>query len=138
MLSKSVIIFFVMATLTACSSMGMPGSPLWMATTDPAARQAYFDVKADHELCILWQSGVDRPQYRIEIANTLKQRGENPMKCHDPVADQQTRQMRLLQEMNARSARQTQQNQTNNQGGDLVFRCGSIGRGANFVTGNCM
>lgn len=127
--------------MSGCSTpIGLAGSPLWHATAKPEQRAEFFDAKKEYELCILWGSAFDSPQYRMDIASSLDRRGMNPLLCDNPTLDNQQRVLKASRaaEESARkaanAAQEAQQNQINQQ----IMRHGSGGCTPNFSTGGCL
>ena len=67
--------------ITGCSSpIGVELSPAWFQTQSQASRQAFWDRKKTHELCIYWQDTGSR-KVKLDIANALDRRGQDPRYC---------------------------------------------------------
>jgi histidinol dehydrogenase len=73
-------------------TIGQKGSVFWHRTAPKAEVSAYYDEFQTYDLCMKWADAHhkgkrDRDRTRSNIAEALKRRGENPLKCYNPTDD---------------------------------------------------
>lgn len=88
---KSVLLCSVLliAGLSGCAvsqdgamTLGMKGSPVWVARAPAGEVDAYFDAMQLHELCIQWKTNPDYPKTLSAISRSLQRRNIDPLHCY--------------------------------------------------------
>jgi hypothetical protein len=97
-MNKFIIAVLALAVLSGCSknpdgsyTVGVRGSTAWFATAPVSEVKAFWSKTETYKLCLIWDKNYDNSFIRSQLAKELKRRGENPLKCSNPSADQNHR-----------------------------------------------
>ena len=97
----NIIIIILISLITSNCSQNSEGgytwgakySPAWYMTVPQKEKLSLFDNMKTYQLCNLWSENFPGNKNRWrrtreEISEALIRRGENPLKCNNPQADQ--------------------------------------------------
>jgi hypothetical protein len=98
MYKKLILTILLIPFLQSCSqnsqggyTPGVKGSSVWNKYAPKSDVNNYYGNMQVYELCLEWEDNWHSKSARKNIARILQEKGEDPLRCHNPSGDEMKR-----------------------------------------------